>query len=129
MIVYEYEEFILIQIHPGDSFGYAFHRGGKKVVYATDSEHREESENENYPFLEFARNADLLVFDAQYRLMDHIWYKQSWGHSSNIVGVELAVRSGVKRLCLYPILAAHIVCDSLRDLPIGLKPLRRFIFS
>ena len=89
------------QPHPGNSFWYAFKKEKKKFVYSTDSEHLQESENENYPFIEFARDADLLVFDAQYRLADHIFNKKSWGHSSNIVGVELATRAGVKHLCMF----------------------------
>ena len=89
------------QWHPGGSFGYSFVRGAKKVVYSTDSEHRESLVEGGYPFLDFFSEADLLIFDAQYTLLDSIDTKENWGHSSNLVGVELAVRSGVKRLCLF----------------------------
>ena len=89
------------QWHPGGSFGYSFVKGGKKVVYSTDSEHRENLAEGSYPFLEFFGAADLLIFDAQYTLLDSMDTKENWGHSSNLVGVELAVRSGVKRLCLF----------------------------
>lgn len=89
------------QVHPHDSYGYAFSRNGRKVVYSTDSEHQEESEQEDYPFIRFADKADLLIFDAQYLLVDHLEAKKTWGHSSNIVAVELAVRARVKQLCLY----------------------------
>lgn len=89
------------QVHPNDSYGYAFKKDGRKVVYSTDSEHQEESEAEDYWFIPFAAGADVLIFDAQYRLADHFGAKKTWGHSSNIVGVELAVRAKVKRLCLF----------------------------
>ncbi len=89
------------QNHPGDSYGYSFIRDGKKIVYSTDSEHKGDAEQADYPFLDFFRNADLLIFDAQYTLLDAIHVKENWGHSSNLMAVELAVRSDVKRLCLY----------------------------
>ena len=43
----------------------------------------------------------MLIFDAQYSLADAIGPKETWGHSSNLLGVELAVRGGVKHLCLF----------------------------
>ena len=89
------------QRHPGASWGYAFEKDGKKVVYSTDSEHQAEADAEDYHFIEFCKGADLLIFDAQYNLADHYFVKKSWGHSSNLVAVELAVRSQVKRLCLF----------------------------
>ena len=89
------------QNHPGDSYGYSFVKDGKKVVYSTDSEHKESAKDDNYAFIEFFRNADLLIFDAQYSFLDAVDTKENWGHSSNILGVELAVRAGVQRLCLF----------------------------
>ena len=97
----------ILQNHPGDSYGYRFVREGKKVVYSTDAEHKQEAEAQDYVFLPFFREADLLVFDAQYTLLDAIDAKADWGHSSNILGVELAVRAGVKRLCLFHSEHAH----------------------
>ncbi|MBN2439068.1 MAG: MBL fold metallo-hydrolase, partial [Deltaproteobacteria bacterium] len=87
--------------HPGTSFGYAFERDGKKVVYASDAEHGPEAQTEAYPFVDFCKGADLLIFDAQYSLADALGPKETWGHSSNVLGVELAVRADVKRLCLF----------------------------
>ncbi len=89
------------QNHPGDSYGYSFAKDGRKVVYSTDAEHKKDAEKEDYPFIAFFKDADLLVFDAQYSLADAVDTKENWGHSSNLVAVELAARAGVKRLCLY----------------------------
>jgi phosphoribosyl 1,2-cyclic phosphodiesterase len=89
------------QSHPGDSYGYSFRRNGKKIVYSTDSEHDEDWEIEDYPFIPFFDKADLLIFDAQYGLLAAIDAKKNWGHSSNLLGVEIAVRAGVKHLCLF----------------------------
>lgn len=89
------------QNHPGRSYGYRFEKDGKAIVYSTDSEHKEDANREDYGFLDFFKDADLLIFDAQYDLIDAIHNKENWGHSSNIIGVELSVRAGVKHLCLY----------------------------
>lgn len=91
----------LRQNHPGDSYGYAFSKDGKKIVYSTDSEHKQDAQGPSYPFLQFIDDADLLIFDAQYTLLDAIGAKENWGHSSNIVAVELSIKGKVKRLCLF----------------------------
>ena len=49
----------------------------------------------------FFRNADLVIFDAMYSLLDAVSVKEDWGHSSNIVGVELAQLANVKHLCMF----------------------------
>ena len=89
------------QFHVGDSYGYRFTGGGKSVVYSTDSEHKFTTLDNSYPFVEFFREADLLIFDAMYALSDAISVKEDWGHSSNIVAVELAHLARVKRLVMY----------------------------
>ena len=89
------------QYHSGDSYGYRFEKERIAVVYSTNSEHKFESIDESYGFVEFFRNADLLIFDAMYSLADAISLKEDWGHSSNIIGVELAHRAKVKELCLF----------------------------
>jgi len=89
------------QNHPGDSYGYRFEKAGKSVVYSTDCEHTEDAYKDDYRFLDFFRAADLLIFDAQYNDADAGLTKANWGHSSNMFAVELGVRSGVKRLCLF----------------------------
>lgn len=89
------------QNHPGKSYGYSFKKGDKKIVYSTDYEHGKEAEGDAYPFLEFIKDADLLIFDAQYIFADAIHTKENWGHSNNLTGVELSLKSGVKHLCLF----------------------------
>jgi phosphoribosyl 1,2-cyclic phosphodiesterase len=91
----------IAQNHSGDSYGYRFTKDGRTVVYSTDSEHKYEALDDSYPFIKFFHNADLLIFDAQYSLAEQISIKEDWGHSSNMVGVELAQRAGVKHLVMY----------------------------
>jgi len=89
------------QNHPGKSCGYRFERDGKIFVYSTDSEHNEHAYRKDYDYLDFIRNADILIFDAQYDLHQATNNKAHWGHSSNIMGVELAARSLVKHLVIF----------------------------
>jgi phosphoribosyl 1,2-cyclic phosphodiesterase len=90
-----------LQRHTGDSYGYRFERDGKIVVYSTDSEHKLEDPDETRGFVEFFRDADLVIFDAMYSLLDAVSVKEDWGHSSNIVGVEMAQMARVKHLCMF----------------------------
>jgi phosphoribosyl 1,2-cyclic phosphodiesterase len=89
------------QFHEGESYGYRFSRGGKSVVYSTDCEHKASVLDQSYPFVDFFRDADLLIFDAMYSLAETVSVKEDWGHSSNVVAVELAQLANVKRLALF----------------------------
>lgn len=91
----------ILQNHHGDSYGYRFSRDGKTVVYSTDCEHKFETLGAEYPFVDFYRDADLLIFDAMYSLAENISVKEDWGHSSNMVAVELAHLASVKHLMMY----------------------------
>lgn len=90
-----------VQLHSGDSFGYRFEAQGKSVVYTTDSEHKLEDLAASEAFVAFFRDADVVVFDAMYSLADAISVKADWGHSSNIIGVELCQRAGARHLVLF----------------------------
>ena len=89
------------QTHPGKSYGYRFEKNGKSVVYSTDSEHKSYNDNNSTSFTRFFSQADLLIFDAQYTLVDAATIKENWGHSNNLIGVELAQKAEAKHLCLF----------------------------
>jgi anti-anti-sigma factor len=89
------------QFHEGDSYGYRFRRGGKTIIYSTDCEHKASVLDASYPFVSFFRDADLLIFDSMYSLADAVSVKEDWGHSSNIIAVELAQLSRVKKLAMF----------------------------
>jgi phosphoribosyl 1,2-cyclic phosphodiesterase len=89
------------QRHSGDSYGYRFERDGRAVVYSTDSEHKLDDPAATQAFADFFREADLVIFDAQYSLADSISIKEDWGHSSNVVGVELCQMAKVRHLCMF----------------------------
>ncbi len=110
------------QRHAGDSYGWRFERAGKCLVYSTDSEHRLEDEEERAGFIAFFDQADVVVFDAMYSLADAISVKADWGHSSNIVGVELCHAARVKRLVMFH----HEPAYSDRQIAQILEQTRRF---
>ncbi len=86
--------------HPGGSFGYRIDYGGKSVVYATDSEYKDLRENVIDKYIDFFKDADVLIFDAQFTLTESI-EKENWGHSTSSVGVDLAITANVKHLILF----------------------------
>jgi phosphoribosyl 1,2-cyclic phosphodiesterase len=111
-----------LQLHGGDSYGYRFERDGKSVVYSTDSEHKLEDRHEAEAFAAFFRNADVVIFDAMYALAEAISVKADWGHSSNIVGVELCQMAHAKHLVLFH----HEPANNDATLEGLLKEARRF---
>jgi len=86
--------------HPNNSYAYRFDHGGKSVVYATDTEFNEQSIDFIKGCIEFFKNADLLIFDSQYTSKES-FEKLHWGHSSANTGIDVAIKSGVKRLVFF----------------------------
>src|SRR5215469_15075435 len=63
-------------------------------------------------------STDLLIFDAMYSLGDTVSVKEHWGHSNNIVAVELAQAAQVKQLALFhhdPVLDDQMIENVLAD--------------
>lgn len=88
----------IVQNHAGVSYGYRLEKSGKVVVYSTDCEHPKSLKNPNHPFVQFYRNADLLIFDAMSSLAEK--EQAGWGHSTYKVALEYAVWAQVKKLLL-----------------------------
>jgi len=111
---YQIESFL--QHHEGDSYGYRFTKDKSSVVYSTDSEHKVEAQAELDRFVRFIKDADLVIFDAMYSLLDSVTLKEDWGHSSNLMGVELCLRAGARKLCLFHHDPAHSDEEIYRNL-------------
>lgn len=90
-----------LQHHSGDSYGFRFESRGKSLVYTTDSEHKLDDQRARQRIVEFFREADLVVFDAMYSLAEAVSVKADWGHSSNVVGVELCQAARARKLALF----------------------------
>jgi len=87
-------------VHPGESYAYRIEDDSGSFVYATDCEYKNLGKPAMEPFLEFYRNADILIFDAQYTFQEAL-LKEDWGHSSSLIGVDIAVQAGVKQLLMF----------------------------
>ncbi len=83
--------------HPGTSYGYRISHQGKSVVFATDAEYKDPSAKALKPYINFFKNADLVIFDAQYTFIENI-EKEDWGHSNVFNGIDIALEAGVKKL-------------------------------
>ncbi len=86
--------------HPGKSYAFRVDYRGKSVVYATDAEYKRLGEDDLKPAIDFFRDADVLIFDAQYTFSEGL-EKEDWGHSSTFIGIDLAVEAGVKKICFH----------------------------
>jgi phosphoribosyl 1,2-cyclic phosphodiesterase len=86
--------------HPGLTFGYRIDDGQSCLVWASDSEYKRVDPGSTERYVEFFHNADLLVFDAQYSLSEAL-DRPDWGHSTPMMGAELAYRARAKRLALF----------------------------
>ena len=71
--------------------------GDKNVVYLVDNEMQALSGEGKEVMLNYCKNADLIIFDSAYSLVDYP-EKKGWGHSSIDDGFELAELSGCKKM-------------------------------
>lgn len=85
--------------HPGGCFGYRFEAAGKSAAIGVDGEYKRFTREELGKDLAFYQNLDVLIFDAQYE-MDELANRFDWGHCSPPIGVELALREGIKNIIL-----------------------------
>lgn len=84
--------------HPGDAYSFRIEgkRDGKVLVFCTDIEHGDEVDAN---IVELAKDADLLIHEAQYT-PDELPKHKGWGHSSWEQAVEVAKRASVKKLAI-----------------------------
>jgi phosphoribosyl 1,2-cyclic phosphodiesterase len=85
--------------HPQECVAYRVEADGAVFVLATDTEPG--SPRHDRVIREFAKGADMLVYDAQYTPEQLSGEKKGWGHSSWLEGTRIAHEVGVKRLVLF----------------------------
>jgi phosphoribosyl 1,2-cyclic phosphodiesterase len=84
--------------HPNGATGYRIETPGATIVYASDHEHGDAQADAT--LREYARDADVLVYDAQYTPDEHK-QRRGWGHSTWQEAVILAANARVKQLILF----------------------------
>jgi len=71
---------------------------GKSVVFASDTEGYVDTDRR---LVEFARDTDLIIHDAQYTEEEYALKKQGWGHSTPQMACDVARMANAKRLVLF----------------------------
>jgi phosphoribosyl 1,2-cyclic phosphodiesterase len=83
--------------HPDPCWGYRMEAGGRTYSHCVDTECTRASREALGLDLPLYQDVDLMAFDAQYTLMETI-EKVHWGHAAASVGLDIAMREGVKRV-------------------------------
>jgi ribonuclease BN (tRNA processing enzyme) len=82
--------------HPGGAYSFRLEREGKVLVIVNDIEHGSDIDEGT---VALARNADLLIHEAQYTT-EQLQNRIGWGHSSYEQAIEVAKRAGAKHLIM-----------------------------
>ncbi len=86
--------------HPGNSYSYRFEEEGKILIFGSDAEFKLEDMDNIDTYVEYFRNADVLIFDTQYTFEEQL-QKIDWGHSSASIATDIAMKAHVKKLVLF----------------------------
>jgi phosphoribosyl 1,2-cyclic phosphodiesterase len=92
--------------HPGCTLGYRLTVNGKVLTYTTDNEPfgaAAASRHLAQParHVPLARDADLLIQDAQYTPEEYDPHRVGWGHSTYLDALHVAQQANVRRLVLF----------------------------
>ena len=87
--------------HPGGAFGIRIEDSDGIFVYTSDCEFSINEIDDIHAYEDFFRDADVLVFDAQYTFHESLIDKITWGHSSASIAIDIAARFNVKKLVLF----------------------------
>ena len=86
--------------HPGKAYAYRVDSPNAAIVLATDGEYKRLDKSNIQHYLDFYQEADLLIFDAQFSMREAI-IKEDWGHSSALIGADIARMAKIKQLVLF----------------------------
>ena len=83
--------------HPDPCWGFKFEHEGRAFAHCVDTEATRVSRKELGPDLPLYQGVDLMVFDAQYTLLETI-EKVNWGHAAASLGIDIALREKIRRV-------------------------------
>lgn len=83
--------------HPDPCWGYRVEKNGSVYSHCVDSEMTRVSREDLGEDLPLYQNVDLALMDAQYTFVEAT-EKINWGHASAPVGLDLAMREGIKQV-------------------------------
>jgi len=86
--------------HPGKAYAYRVEADNAITILATDGEYQSLDNMDTLKYRNFYANADVLIFDAMFSVRE-AFVKEDWGHSSALIGADIASEANVKRLLLF----------------------------
>lgn len=86
--------------HPGKAYAYRVVADNAIAILATDGEYKSLDYASTAKYCNFYANADVLVFDSMFSVRES-FVKEDWGHSSALIGADIAREANVKRLYLF----------------------------
>ena len=86
--------------HPGWAYAYRVVADNAIVILATDAEYKSLDYVSTAKYINFYANADALIFDAMFSVRES-FVKEDWGHSSALIGADIAREASAKRLYLF----------------------------
>lgn len=86
--------------HPGRAYAYRVVADNAIAILATDGEYKSLDYASTAKYCNFYANADVLIFDSMFSVRES-FVKEDWGHSSALIGADIAREANVKRLLLF----------------------------
>ncbi len=86
--------------HPGNAYAYRVEADRAVAILATDGEYKDLGYADTEKYRNFYSHADVLIFDAMFSVRE-AFVKEDWGHSSALIGADIAREAEVKRLFLF----------------------------
>jgi anti-anti-sigma factor len=86
--------------HPGKAYAYRVEVDNAIAILATDGEYKNLDYASTKKYSKFYANADVLIFDAMFSVRES-FVREDWGHSSALIGADIAKEAHVKRLVLF----------------------------
>jgi phosphoribosyl 1,2-cyclic phosphodiesterase len=83
--------------HSDICWGFRVEAAGKSYAHCVDTECKRFSKESLGPDLPLYLNADVMLFDAQYTLLESVT-RIDWGHSTANLGLDLAMQHGIKKI-------------------------------
>lgn len=96
----EYKDRVIVTMFDNEPYNNIYDEDMQQKEPEKYKEAQEEAERLNNEMVEFAKDADLLIHDAQYTKDDYFNGKKGWGHSYFEFAIENGVKSNSKMLAL-----------------------------
>lgn len=108
--------------HPGKAYSYRVDNQDYSIVLATDGEYKQLGTSHTKRYIDFYNGADVLIFDAQFSVRESI-IKEDWGHSSGLIGADIARAARVKQLILFH----HDPTSTDAEIMVALRQTREYL--